>query len=397
MKLLHIVPDDKFIDDTIDVFSEISADSSFVTFTHELPYKYICRHSRDVMPIEQSTLLKKIDIEGYQIVMFHSLSRELYDLVLSIPLNVKVWWSAWGYDLYCEQFYDGKITPPILDMDLLRHKTQFLIKHSVAQLPITKILKRGIKSLYRNILQLPEIIDNYFVIKQEKNKQGQLISRIDYMSVVLPSEYDALCKIKGFKAEYFPWQYVSKKKNRAVVYPFVSDSANAILLGNSATSTNNHIDICSLLKKRKIKNTCVMPLSYGENYYKELLCSVIGDDKQFQLLLDFVPKDTYYKLLLSCRVGVFGHIRQQAMGNILTLIRQGSKVYLYKDSVAYKYLHREGFIVFTIEDDFYPAHIEKLLTKEEQQWNRNSVDKHFSFEKVVNCINAKLCEKCALD
>ena len=396
VKLLHIVPDDKFIDDTIEVFSEISADSSFVSFAHNLPYRYISRHSCDVIPIEQSKLLEKIDIEGYQIVMFHSLSREYYDLVLNIPLNVKVWWSAWGFDLYCEQFYDGRIIPPILDITLLRNKTKFLIKHGVVELPITKLLKRSIKSLYRNILQLPESIENYFVIKQEKNKQCQFLSRIDYMSVVLPSEYDALCKIKEFKAEYFPWQYVSNVKGLGqVVHPFVSESASTILFGNSATPTNNHIDIYALLKKRKIKNTCVVPLSYGDNYYKDLLFNVIGDDEQFQLLLDFIPKDIYYKLLLSCRIGVFGHIRQQAMGNILILIRQGCKVYLYKDSIAYKYLHREGFIVFTIEEDLYPTHIEKLLTKEEQQWNRNNADKHFSFEKVVNGINKKLNEKYA--
>ena len=90
----------------------------------------------------------------------------------------------------------------------------------------------------------------------------------------------------------------------------------------------------------------------------------------------------YISFLTHCKALVLGCMRQQALGNITLMLSQGSKVFLYKDSVNYKFLHKEGFVVFTIEDDLTNENINTPLTEQEIATNRSKMDDLFGYENV---------------
>ena len=123
-----------------------------------------------------------------------------------------------------------------------------------------------------------------------------------------------------------------------------------ILLGNSGTSTNNHLDVLEVVSKYKSdEQDVIIPLNYGDpKYIHWLRPRLEGYDAT--PLYDFLPRDQYFSFVKQCSYCCFGVIRQQAMGNISFCLREGLKVFLYRDSVVYKGLKTLGFVVFAIEE-----------------------------------------------
>lgn len=377
-KILHIVPDDKFIDGAIDIFNQTSSINTYVSIDAVESFTYIKSHAAEVQILSKETLLPLIMNGGYHLVAFHTLPREKYELVLPIPSEIKVLWLAWGYDLYSPF---GKM-PAILPIDLYKPLTSELINPPVEEVSPYKRLKRLIKRVIYYKKYRIAYLEEQRIIQEEIRLQKALLGRIDYMSTVLPSEYEMLCKLQNFHAEYFPFQYAFKDD---FSFCDMYDNADKILLGNSATETNNHLDIIALLNQRNIKNECILPCSYGSSeYLQKLKQTLLGHQTNLHVIENFLPQAEYATLLCSCRVGIFGHLRQQAVGNILICMLHGSKVYLYRDSIAYKYFSKAGYHVYTIEDDLTNDHISVALTEEQQSKNRNLAIEQFTQSRVVN-------------
>lgn len=124
-----------------------------------------------------------------------------------------------------------------------------------------------------------------------------------------------------------------------------------IILGNSATTSNCHLEALEQLssfKDRAIQ--IIVPLSYGDKNYAELVIKhgrlIFGD--KFIPLLDFMTSDEYAKLLASVDIGVFYNDRQQALGNIYALLYLGKKIFIRSDISSWKYLTE--FFNFGIND-----------------------------------------------
>ena len=103
-------------------------------------------------------------------------------------------------------------------------------------------------------------------------------------------------------------------------------------------------------KDRDIEIIC--PLSYGEQEYRE---SVISLGKQlfaekFVPLEDFLPYEEYQRLLASIDIAVFNHNRQQGMGNIITHLGLGHKVYLRSDQSPWTLFENMGVEVHDIAE-----------------------------------------------
>lgn len=367
MKFLHVFPDEKFIDGTIELFNESIADNDYVVLDVCKPYRYIKKYADEITSVKTNEFLEFICNKNYNVIMFHQLWFSQYKLVLNLPETIKVIWSSFGIDIYNGQ---GCLAP-LCEMDLYK--------------PITK--KIFIKNRY--IYNFAKKCVYYL---RHKYIQNLLLSRLDYMATVLPIEYDMIKEKTKFSAQYIPFQYVSKKNTFEANW--INSSASNILLGNSATTTNNHLDILKILKDRNITNNCYVPCAYGNYAYLEKLQKATHSNPFVHMLLDFMPYDEYEKLLKSCRIAVFGHVRQQAIGNIVIAMLQGSKVFLYSDSVAYKYFKKEGYIIYTIENDLTLKNIEELMTDEERENNRRKVEKQFSFTHVKTKLNSFLKDMC---
>lgn len=382
-KILHIVPDDKFIDGAIDTFNQTSSINTYVSIDAVESFTYIKSYAAEVQILSKETLLPFILNGGYHLVAFHTLPRDKYELALQIPRHIKVLWLSWGYDLYSPV----EKMPAILPIELYKPLTNKLINPREKVSPY-KRLKRLIKRVIYYKKYRIAYLEEQRVIQDEIRMQKALLSRIDYMSTVLPSEYEMLSQLEGFHAEYFPFQYAFKDD---FSFGDMYDNADKILLGNSATETNNHLDIIALLNQRNIKNECILPCSYGSSeYLQKLKQTLLGHQTNLHVIENFLPQAEYATLLCSCRVGIFGHLRQQAVGNILICMLHGSKVYLYRDSIAYKYFSKAGYYVYTIEDDLTDNHIALPLSKPEREQNKSLILSHFLQSRVIEKLDDKL-------
>lgn len=130
-------------------------------------------------------------------------------------------------------------------------------------------------------------------------------------------------------------------------------SEKRILVGNSATKENHHIEVFKLLKRFEGKNIKVfVPLSYGNMEYKQEVMKkgreILGDI--FVPIENYMDKKEYYRLLSSMDVGIFNNDRQQAMGNINIMLRIGKKLYLRKGTSMWESYLAMGAIINDIEE-----------------------------------------------
>lgn len=382
LELLHICPDDKFIDIAIELFNSTQCHNSYVCIKEtEQSFNYI--KSSHVFSISSDDLMEKCKNSNYDVFVFHSLDFSCYRYVLSIPIEKKIIWLSWGYDLY--QSLGGY--PAIYPIKLFKPITQRFI-NAEKKVCLFKRIKKTVKAFCFPVRTYKLIKETKERIQKRVEEQNEVLKRIDYISTILPSEYCLLKENRQIKAKYFPFQYTCfSKKERTELIDF--DKAQWILIGNSATATNNHLDIYDLCRKRNILNTLYVPIAYGDkSYIEELKRNSSGLSVVYQE--DFLSAEIYRARLKNCRVCVFGHLRQQALGNIIIALLQGSKVFLYKESMVYKYLKDEGYVVFSIEDDLFPSNVEIALNCEDIQNNSRKILDWFLSEKIVDLISERL-------
>ena len=143
-----------------------------------------------------------------------------------------------------------------------------------------------------------------------------------------------------------------------------------IILGNSANPTNNHLDALNCLEEYSEAFVhCFLPMSYGgDSGYIERVAENIPLKlaEKTTIIRDFLPKDTYHKLLRECDVLVMNHVRQQALGNILVGLSCGKTIYLNPKGVLWKYFSSKGYTIRNIES-IKQEGIQKVTRRQAQE------------------------------
>lgn len=159
---------------------------------------------------------------------------------------------------------------------------------------------------------------------------------------------------------------------------------NVILVGNSASFTNNHCYAFKYLKRINIGNRdIVTPLSYGGNlsyinYVRKKGNLIFGN--HYKSLMDFLPLDEYNKLMITAEICVFSSWRQEANGNVVIALYLGAKVFMSNRSPLYAYYKSLGIKLFELEK-ITTESINTPLTKIEKQHNRDILLDRFCAEK----------------
>jgi len=210
---------------------------------------------------------------------------------------------------------------------------------------------------------------------------GFVIERIGHFITPIEGEYGLAQQWYGAKGEWHEcFMYPSNLYQEASKQSLHHEGVN-ILLGNSADPSNNHIEILNELKcyaGENIKIYC--PLSYGNQSYAEevLYCGEALFGCKFIALREFMKFDEYAEFLSKIDIAIFNHNRQQAMGNITTLLGMGKKVYLRKEITTSNFLQSLCIAVFDTNS------IE--LTKIDEDISINNmkiVRSYFSKEKLI--------------
>ncbi|WNK20102.1 TDP-N-acetylfucosamine:lipid II N-acetylfucosaminyltransferase [Halomonas piscis] len=154
-----------------------------------------------------------------------------------------------------------------------------------------------------------------------------------------------------------------------------------IQVGNSSDPANHHAEAFQKVAPYKDENIHLyVPLSYGSDAHAARVERegerVFGD--KITAMRSFMPPADYYRWLESVDIALFNHDRQQAMGNIITLLGMGKTVYL-REGVAHKALFdRLGILCLDID-----AFSLRLIGEEEKQKNASRVKAFFSRERLI--------------
>ncbi len=218
--------------------------------------------------------------------------------------------------------------------------------------------------------------------KQHEKIRKKVISKIGHFITYLKGDYRLVQKWYGAKGKYHEClMYPSNIYKEHEMKPKKSGTIN-IQVGNSADPTNNHFEIFKKIEIYQNQNIkIIVPLSYGNQKYARKVIEkgrIIFGNK-FEPLTEYMPFKMYMNFLAEVDVAIFAHNRQQAMGNIITLLGLGKKVYM-KDTISPWELFIDKKIKLYNVDrlDIFPINI---ATKKSNQKN---VKAYFSEENLLS-------------
>jgi hypothetical protein len=372
--ILHIVPDEKFIDTAYRTFEEANpGNNEFVIISKKHPLYYIKK--TPVRFIGHMELLSKKfvnSLNNYEMIVFHWLDDAKMQLLVRADKSVKFVWIGWGGDYY------DLITDDATK--LLKPKTLSLRRKHHLSGPVL-LFKTKTKQLIKRIIY-------------KKIDKREIVHRINFFVPVLYEDYELLMQaLPDFSPRYLPWNYGTLEDDMIKGLEDHAISGNSILIGNSASYENNHLDIFDNLSSFYLgSRQIICPLSYGDRQYREVVIKAgthqFGEN--FLPITGFMPTEEYVQLLSTCSSVVMGHLRQQALGNIVIMIYLGAKVFLDKRNPVYQFFRKEEVIVFTLEQ--IGGEIHTPLIKDQIEHNRMVLRKHWSRgvirQKTTNLITA---------
>jgi len=371
--VLNIIPDEKFTPFLQSLFEEVLPDKNLfrvITSKHHVAFALQNKNTRVVNYTYFVSDQFRKDLREATIVIFHSLNIMYAFAALLIPKHIVIVWRGWGFD-YCNYLKDENTYFELPSNDLIRNKPS--IKNTI-------FTKRSIKHLILNSLSKTA---GPFMFKK-------FISRTDYFSCCIPDDYIALkAKLPNFKAQFLPLNYYSSEDTFLRGDNIEIFSGNNILLGNSASSTNNHVEaICKLSELGISGRKVIVPLCYGDvNYAKKVIAlgeKLLGES--FVPLTKFSSLSEYNQIISGCGNVVMNHVRQQAVGNISAALLRGGKVYLRPENSIYKYYTRLGIKLFSLHDDLTRDNLDLKLSPEDIERNREIMSSVWAREQALRQV-----------
>jgi len=179
-----------------------------------------------------------------------------------------------------------------------------------------------------------------------------LCTRLGGIAALIPGDVDEARRELGFRGQHFRCLgYVSNTFRRAE--PSAEPTGPlTILVGNSATPSNQHARAFKLLARLGRQDIRVLcPLSYGDRDYADKVVAegraAFGD--RFTAVRRFLDPTEYANVLDSVSVAVFAHDRQQAVGNCIQLLGRGVRLHLDPATSHYAHFRAEGFPIGSVE------------------------------------------------
>src|SRR5690606_1003332 len=339
-KILHLIPDEKVTDNVIENFENIFNDNVFFVLGNNDKRKHCNTKKENVIFGESDFFTKENIADDVVAVVIHGLNYTFAKLLIELNQKIKIAWFVWGFDMYG--------MPKIMDK-LYAPKSLKYIKNTDSKFTVINFIKKK-RYLRRFYYKYLNKTDDFYTIYEQAQR------RINFFCTYIREDYELYTNYYPNKLIYQEIGYFSIEQYLAGQNDLRVDSdAKDILVGNSNSLENNHLDVFDTIKRTGLKEKVFVPLSYGNNQkYKKTVLEegrkYLGDN--FQPLLDFMKREDYLRLLSGCSTAVFYHYRQQAMGNILALLYMGVRVYLAEKNPVYQYLKRIGIIVFDFDKEF---------------------------------------------
>lgn len=334
IKVLHLLHDDKFTEFIVDKFE--ACENVVNTFlivvanvSHRLRYVSHMRENMHLVSVGDVSIRQMTDWADCLVI--HYLDEAKARIVGCMPKRVPIFWSGWGGDYY-DRFFD--------ENQFYGEKTR------AAQFSLNKAANPfWVKTWRRARQRIKKIIVGDSV--------ARILNNIDYFSSPVPEDFELVKASCGenWHANYLQINYGSVEET--FMRGANATTGNDILVGNSATPTNNHLEIFEALSNTNLRQRrVIVPLSYGDSAYRDLVLAVGNElfGNRFVPIVNFISLDEYNELISACAVAVMGHRRQQAIGNTATMLYKGAIVYLDERSTVYQFFVSRGAHIFSLQD-----------------------------------------------
>ncbi|ESP95124.1 TDP-N-acetylfucosamine:lipid II N-acetylfucosaminyltransferase [Pseudoalteromonas luteoviolacea] len=199
-----------------------------------------------------------------------------------------------------------------------------------------------------------------YVYKERKQNafneffRKRVIKKLGNIATYVKGDYQLAQQWYQTEAEYmpcllYPSNIIVGDPNVHSISKPADSEKKVLVVGNSADPQNNHLELLQVLREWKgAIGKLYLPLSYGDNKYAgqviEQYKKEFGEDV-ITPILDYLPLQEYLAMIAEADIAVYGHRRQQAMGNTLQLLSKGKTVYLRGDVTQWAYFDSVGITV----------------------------------------------------
>lgn len=336
--------------------------------------QYPCKHLRESPGIvkvtadyfDSSTLRKESG--NFDVLVAHSMLPLFAAGIKNADPGIFVVWCGWGYDYYSLMSHEfGGLFLPDTAQLAEKTLTHSRLKNRFSPAALTKAVKHRLLSLFH-------AEPRPAAVKSETLES--VAERINLFSI-LPTETAMLQRaLPALKAEYRPILYYTTED--VLAKGPARMSGRDILLGNSPTPANNHIEALKMLKPLLPENSSIIvPLNYGDpvkvKFYGDSV-SRFGAElfgERFKPLRTWMPLEKYHEYLSRCGIVIMNHRRQQGLGTISTALYKGAKVFLRPENPVYEWYSKMGVTVFSMDELLSPSR-DTLEPLQEEVAKRNS-------------------------
>ena len=298
-----------------------------------------------------------------RVAIFHNVSLKIAGALAAAPPSVLRVWSGWGGDYYGTAYnsYADQLEPATAKVVHGAVRPTFWAGRALHSLRVTPVLRAAARAA-------------------------------DVFSAPVPEDLVAFRRrFPGFTGVYSQLNYVTVED--AIATGPRPELGSSILLGNSASPTNNHIDILQLISAVDLgARRVIAPLSYGDQGYAaavvEAGAELLGDN--FVPVTGFLPLDKYNELLAECGTVIMGHRRQEGVGNVLRALWQGARLVMDMRSPVLEHLRSRGVEVSAVDEIPVKELPVVALTSEQERARQSYLQDNWSRQAVKRNVEALL-------
>ena len=382
MKILHLIVDHQVIERTLGIYENVFPKSNEILvfdWKPKEPIKHLGKYKS--CPIvkhgEGEIYGKNFDFNGVTHIIAHYLTMDMIDFIKSAPQDIHVCWEIYGADLYNQFLVD-------YGYDIYYTSPKKYSKYS--------ILETYFGPIFRALLYLKGV--KYVYPCQRKKQFEYICNRVN--SLQYCCKYDAslieqYAKKKILNYEIFNYSLTEVLGELKGIDFF---DGKDILVGNSASLSNNHLYILKFFGQSLIPNGSdfILPLSYGgsKSYINDVISAYSSTfNNKIVIYRDYMPLHEYNKTFTRLRAMILSAWRQESQGTAIMGFYLGIKVFMSEKSPLYKWFLDCGFIVFSIENAT-KEQFSKSLTYEEKVHNRNIVLQRYNEESFVTTLKTNI-------
>ena len=314
------------------------------------------------------TRLIAADVAHADVILAHSMTSIFANAIHHAPPSARVVWKGWGYDYY--PLLAAQLGDPIL--------------------PLTRVLMGGASSTDGEAADADERTGWWQRLLGAGARKRSALERVAarlHTFCVIPTEVAMVRKALPALTAVHHELPLFTTEDVFASGPLSMDGPD-VLLGNSATASNNHVDAMALLEGRLGDGRIVVPLSYGNAGYGAKVAArgreLFAD--RLDALRDWMSLADYNARIQRCGFVFMNHRRQQAVGNIGAALYKGATVYLRTENPLYGFYAGLGIHLRSVDELASGGGPLVPLSEGQRHENRTRIGAHYARARVVQAM-----------